>query len=224
MDPSPSPQTPDDAFFSPSGSSLLCRQVSEVSVCDSEDEECDPPLSHQQFIPSPLIPLKKQLELDKEDESLRRWKEQLLGSVHYDQNEERVEPEVEMISLSILARDRAELSIPLPLPSTKGAIAFSLKGGSCYNLKFTFLVKHNIVSGLTYINTVWKGGVQVDQTRVMLGTFSPQKEPYMHVMDEDVTPFGVVARGVYRAQTKFVDDDGRCYLEAEYLFEIRKDW
>jgi len=28
----------------------------------------------------PQVPLKEQLEKDKEDESLRRWKEQLLGS------------------------------------------------------------------------------------------------------------------------------------------------
>lgn len=216
----------DPSLLSPSGSSLLRKQFSSTSFCDSEDEELHEAsiASHEQFVPSPLIPLKKQLELDKEDESLQRWKEQLLGSVHFDQSEERVEPEVEVVGLSILAKGRADLNIPLPLPSDKGEISFALKEGSSYNLKFTFMVHHNLVSGLTYLNTVWKGGLQVDQTRVMLGSFSPRKEPYVHVMDEETTPMGVVARGVYMAETKFVDDDGRCYLEADYSFEIQKDW
>lgn len=216
----------DPSFLSPAGSSLLRKQLSRTSLCDSEDEEHQEAsiAAHEQFVPSPLIPLKKQLELDKEDESLQRWKEQLLGSVHLDHSQERVEPEVEVIGLSILAKGREELNIPLPLPSNKEEITFVLKEGSSYNLKFTFTVQHNLVSGLMYLNTVWRGGLQVDQTRIMLGTFSPQREPYVHVMDEETTPTGVVARGVYLAKTKFVDDDGRCYLEADYSFKIQKDW
>lgn len=217
------PSPPSGAFLSPSGSSWLRKQASKISLGDSEDEEPEAEACHAQFVPSPLIALKKQLELDKEDESLKRWKEQLLGSVHLDNNEERVDPEVKLVGLSILAKGRAELCIPLPLPSNTREIAFTLKEGSCYNLKFNFVVRHNIVSGLTYINTVWKGVAQVDQTRVMMGTFSPQKEPYTHVMNEETTPSGVAARGVYTAKTQFVDDDGRSHLEADYSFEILKD-
>lgn len=36
----------------------------------------------------------------------------------------------------------------------------------------------------------------------MLGTFSPQVAPYTHVMDEETTPSGVLARGAYTAKTK----------------------
>lgn len=42
----------------------------------------------------------------------------------------------------------------------------------------------------------------VDQTRVMLGTFAPQKDPYTYVMEEEETPSGVLARGSYTAKTK----------------------
>lgn len=216
----------DPSLSSPSGSSLLRKQLSRVSLCDSEDEEHSGASipAHDEFVPSPLVPLKQQLELDKEDESLRRWKEQLLGGIELDQSNEKVEPEVDFIGLSILTRERAELNIPLPLPSNKADVAFVLKEGSSYNLKFTFTVRHNLVSGLTYLNTVWRCGVQVDQTHIMLGSFSPRKEPYVQVLDEEITPTGIVAQGVYSANTKFVDDDGRCYLEADYSFEIRKDW
>lgn len=36
----------------------------------------------------------------------------------------------------------------------------------------------------------------------MLGTFSPQPEPYEHEMPEETTPSGMFARGSYSAKTK----------------------
>jgi hypothetical protein len=90
----------------------------------------------------------------------------------------------------------------------------------------------------------------------MLGTFSPQQQPYTFEMEEETTPSGMFARGSYYARTKvinvdprktnpisalqrernlhwflallflsqFVDDDGKCYLDASYCFEIQKSW
>nr|GEY41391.1 Rho GDP-dissociation inhibitor 1-like [Tanacetum cinerariifolium]GFA49340.1 Rho GDP-dissociation inhibitor 1-like [Tanacetum cinerariifolium] len=75
-----------------------------------------------------------------------------------------------------------------------------------------------------YINTVWKTGLKVDSSKQMLGTFSPQAEPYIHVMTEETTPSGMFARGSYSAKTKFLDDDNKCYLELNYTFDIQKDW
>uniref|UniRef100_A0A6N2KCI2 ApaG domain-containing protein n=1 Tax=Salix viminalis TaxID=40686 RepID=A0A6N2KCI2_SALVM len=71
-----------------------------------------------------------------------------------------------------------------------------------YSLQFTFKVKNNIVSGLKYSNTVWKTGVKVDSSKEMIGTFSPQAEPYTHEMPEETTPSGIFARGSYSAKTK----------------------
>jgi len=42
----------------------------------------------------------------------------------------------------------------------------------------------------------------VDRAKEMLGTFSPQLEPYNHVMPEETTPSGMFARGSYSARTK----------------------
>jgi len=36
----------------------------------------------------------------------------------------------------------------------------------------------------------------------MLGTFAPQKEPYVYALKEDTTPSGALARGVYSAKLK----------------------
>ncbi|CAM6127681.1 unnamed protein product [Calypogeia fissa] len=203
----------------------LQRQLSTFSCHDSEDEECESaPVADESVLGGlgTLVSLKEQLEKDKEDESLRRWKEQLLGSsAHLDS--QVVEPEVKFLTLGMTSPGRPAIRIPLPLTSTRG-VTFSLKEGSVYRLEFTFTVLHNIVSGLKYVHTVWKGGLQVDHTKIMLGTFSPQHKPYTQVMDEETTPSGLLARGSYTAKTKFVDDDEKCYLEIDYSFDIRKEW
>jgi Rho GDP-dissociation inhibitor len=94
--------------------------------------------------------------------------------------------------------------------------------------------------------------VAVENQKMMLGTFSPQLEPYVYEGEEEVTPAGIFARGSYSAKLKvysllvhfylmvqihcsvkhncnvlflqFVDDDGKVYLEMSYYFEIRKEW
>ncbi|KAG6554071.1 hypothetical protein Mapa_003986 [Marchantia paleacea] len=203
----------------------LVRQFSKHSVCDSEDDESESAQVADEYALGlgPIVPLKEQLERDKEDESLRRWKEQLLGQVSL-AGDEAVEPEVRFLTLGMTSPGRPDISIPLPLQKNSRGVTFTLKEGALYRLQFTFNVLHNIVSGLRYVHTVWKGVVQVDHTKIMLGTFSPQIEPYTQIMEEETTPAGVLARGAYTAKTKFVDDDERCYLEIDYSFEIRKDW
>lgn len=44
--------------------------------------------------------------------------------------------------------------------------------------------------------------VTVDTTKIMLGTFSPQAEPYTYELEEETTPSGFFARGNYTARTK----------------------
>ncbi|XP_044502943.1 rho GDP-dissociation inhibitor 1-like [Mangifera indica] len=173
------------------------------------------------FDPGPLLSLKEQIEKDKDDDSLRRWKEKLLGCVEGDLNGQ-MEPEVKFHSIGIISDEFGEINSPLPVAENQSRVLFTLKEGSRYQLKLTFTVLHNIVSGLTYSNTVWKGGLQVDQSKGMLGTFAPQREPYEHILDEETTPSGALARGIYSARLKFEDDDRRCHMELKYSFEIKK--
>jgi len=44
--------------------------------------------------------------------------------------------------------------------------------------------------------------ITVDSTKEMIGTFSPQAEPYTHEMPEETTPSGLFARGTYSARSK----------------------
>lgn len=198
------------------------RSMSESSFYVTEDEEEDEDGNKIEL--GPLCTLKEQLEKDKDDESLRRWKEQLLGAVDIDNVGETLEPEVKILSLSILSPDRSDIVLPIPEDGKPKGLWFTLKEDSRYSLRFSFQVNNNIVSGLKYTSTVWKNGMKVDSTKEMLGTFSPQQEPYTHVIPEDTSPSGFFARGSYSARTKFVDDDNKCYLEINYTFDIKKDW
>ncbi|KAK4752586.1 hypothetical protein SAY87_021384 [Trapa incisa] len=200
------------------------RAPSESSMYATEDEEEDDGVGGKKINLGPQCTLKEQLEKDKDDESLRRWKEQLLGSVDLESAGETLDPEVKFLSLEILSPGRSDILLTIPEDGKPKGLWFTLKEGSSYNLKFSFQVNNNIVSGLKYTNTVWKTGVKVDSTKEMVGTFSPQLEPYTHVMPEETTPSGLFARGSYSAKTKFVDDDNKCYLEINYTFCIQKEW
>ncbi|GLT69112.1 hypothetical protein SLA2020_412880 [Shorea laevis] len=199
----------------------LSRKMSDGSLCATEDEDDD---EERKIELGPQCTLKEQLEKDKDDESLRRWKEQLLGSVDLNAVGESLEAEVKIMSLAIKSPGRADIVLAIPENGKPRGLWFTLKEGSKYHLQFAFQVSNNIVSGLKYTNTVWKTGVKVDSTKEMLGTFSPQGEPYTHEMPEETTPSGMFARGTYSAKSKFVDDDNKCYLEINYTFDIRRDW
>ncbi|KAJ4704031.1 Rho GDP-dissociation inhibitor 1 [Melia azedarach] len=214
------PKTPNEENVNePSGG--LSRHMSENSICATEDEEDD---EERKIELGPQYTLKEQFEKDKDDESLRRWKEQLLGSVDIESVGESLEPDVKIVSLAIKSPGRPDILLSVPENGKPKGSWFTLKEGSSYSLQFTFQVSNNIVSGLKYTNVVWRTGVKVDSTKVMLGTFSPQAEPYTYEIPEDTTPSGFLARGSYSARSKFVDDDNKCYLEINYTFDIRKEW
>ncbi|OWM85615.1 rho GDP-dissociation inhibitor 1-like [Punica granatum] len=200
----------------------IIRTPSESSIGATEDDEDEDEAKKIDL--GPQVTLKEQFEKDKDDESLRKWKEQLLGSVDFESIGESLEPEVKILSLAIKSPGRPDILLSVPENGKPKGSWFTLKEGSRYSLKFAFQVSNNIVSGLKYTNTVWKSGIKVENTKEMLGTFSPQAEAYTHEMPEETTPSGLFARGSYSARTKFVDDDNKCYLEINYMFDIRKDW
>ncbi|PIA36817.1 hypothetical protein AQUCO_03200055v1 [Aquilegia coerulea] len=194
----------------------LSRQISEASLFGTEEEEEDDD-EERKIELGPQCTLKEQLEKDKDDESLRRWKEQLLGNVDVNSVAETLDPDVKILSLAILSPGRPDIVLTIPEGGKPKGLWFTLKEGSHYSLKFSFRVSNNIVSGLRYTNTVWKTGVKVDSTKEMLGVFSPQDEPYTHEMPEETTPSGIFARGSYSARTKsnYQDDESCQYDKSE---------
>lgn len=206
--------------MSPHRSQGLSTQPSGDS-CYATDQEEEIEISLEL---GPQVTIKEHLEKDKDDESLRRWKEQLLGSVDAAGDVETLEADVKIVSLTIICPGRDDIVLQIPDNEAPKGVWFTLKEGTHYRLRFAIKVSNNIVSGLRYTNTVWKTGIKVDNSKEMLGTFSPQVEPYLHEMPEDTAPSGYFARGSYSAKTKFLDDDNKCHLEINYMFAIQKDW
>ncbi|KAG4975450.1 hypothetical protein JHK87_032271 [Glycine soja] len=198
---------------------------SDVAEETEPEEDDDSKLeSNKELDLGPQFTLKEQLEKDKDDVSLRKWKEQLLGSVDMSVvGSESKDPEVKILSLIITSPDKPDLTLPIPFTTDAKKSLFILKEGSKCQMKFTFTVSNNIVSGLKYTNVVWKTGVRVDSRKKMLGTFSPKQEPYTFELEEETIPSGMFVRGTYAARTKFVDDDRKCYLDVSYYFEIQKN-
>ncbi|MBA0684861.1 hypothetical protein Goari_026412 [Gossypium aridum] len=150
------------------------------NVDDEEDD--DPKLKPEKELDlGPPLSLKEQLEKDKDDESLRRWKEQLLGSVDMSALGEMEAAEVKIERLSIVCRGRPDIVLPIPFVSNPKSSLFILKEGSRYRLKFSFTVSHNVVSGLNYTNTVWKTGVR-GEYHILSCWDMYRYKPYLYLM------------------------------------------
>lgn len=167
----------------------------------------------------------EQPEMDKGDETLRERKQQVHGSINPSSVGESKEAEVQILSLSVLSPGRPDVVLGIPFPATTSkATLFTLKEGSKYRIKFHFTVSKHVVRGLKYTYMVWKAGVRVHQTKMVVGTFYPRQEPYTFELEEGTTPSGFFARGPFFVRSKFLDDDDSCYLDTTYYFDIRKDW
>ncbi|GER44901.1 Rho GDP-dissociation inhibitor, partial [Striga asiatica] len=148
-----------DPEIVPGTGGRVSRQISESSIYTTDHDEDDEDIESKIQL-GPQCTLKELSEKDKDDESLRRWKEQLLGSVDINAVGETLDPDVKFLSLAIKSPGRNEILLLVPEVGNPKSPWFTLKEGSKYSLEFTFQVNNNIVSGLKYKNNVWKTGIK----------------------------------------------------------------
>lgn len=163
-------------------------------------------------------------ELDKDDESLRKYKEALLGStqVVIDPNA----PNVQVTRLSLMCETAPHplvLDLQGDLESFKKQ-SFVLKEGVEYRIKISFKVNKDIVSGLKYVQQTFRKGVKLDKTDYMVGSYGPRPEEYEFLTPLEEAPKGLLARGTYNIKSKFTDDDKHDHLSWEWNLNIKKDW
>ncbi|KAJ8449698.1 hypothetical protein Cgig2_001354 [Carnegiea gigantea] len=206
---------------------------------ESDDELCtqvqgaDPAADNSSLKLSSVLSVgpHEQVEKDKKDDrSLGDCKRQVLRDIDISTASESKEGEVKVLSMSILSPGRTDVVLAIPFPTTTSkATLFTLKEGSKYRTIFHFTVSNDIVHGLCYTYIflfLMNADVNhaVCNIKKMMGTFSPREEPYTFELEEGTTPSGFFARGSFLVRSKFVDDDGKCYLDTTYYFDIRKDW
>jgi len=168
-------------------------------------------------------------KLDQNDESLRKWKESLgigSGTTISDPDDPR---KVIILSLGLEIQGRPDVTIDL---KTKGALEslkskpFTIKEGATFRMKARFVVQHQILSGMKYVQVVKRMGVS-NKMQEMIGSYSPNtidKPEYEKKFETETAPSGMIARGHYNAISRFIDDDNQEHLKFEWSFDIKKDW
>jgi Rho GDP-dissociation inhibitor len=180
---------------------------------------------------SEKVSMDKLLNQDNEDESLRKYKASLglSSNIYAPKDDNR---RVAIMELRVICQDRpgGDIVYDLRDKAAKDKMKsnpFILKEACHYKIKVTFRVQHEIVSGLKYVNMVYRSGIRVAKEDEMLGSYSPVEKPYEVVFPRqgwEEAPSGMLSRGSYTAKSQFVDDDKQCHLEYEYAFSIKKGW
>lgn len=174
-------------------------------------------------------PAKKSLDeiiqQDDADESLRKYKEALLGKatkaapIPFPNDARRVIVQ----KMSLLANDKEiELDLGGDLSKLKKQ-PFTIKEGSEYRIRVYFYVQREIVSGLKYLQVISRGPLK-DKQEYMVGSYGPADQAYSYTTQPEEAPKGMLARGDYTVKSRFTDDDGHDHLTWEWTIHIGKEW
>ncbi|XP_036327068.1 rho GDP-dissociation inhibitor 1-like isoform X2 [Rhagoletis pomonella] len=179
------------------------------------------------YQPPPEKTIEEIMAVDQEDESLRRYKEALLGAAQaekiiFDANDQR-KVIVKKLALVVEGRDDMELDLTGDLSQLKKQV-FVIKEGVHYKVRIDFIVQREIVHGLKYVQKTYRMGVPVDKMTHMVGSYPPKKEIQFYLTPSEEAPSGMMARGTYSVASLFTDDDKHIHLKWDWTFEIKKDW
>ncbi|CAI5716925.1 unnamed protein product [Hyaloperonospora brassicae] len=170
------------------------------------------------------------LAKDAEDESLRRYKERLLGAAaHGDRGDKGDARRVVVEEFKVEFREdgREDIVYKLSTPESverMHATPFVLTESCQYRFVISFRVNGTIVSGLRFCNHV-KKAVAATRDEIVLGSYAPRSESYVFVFPRQEwieAPSGLFYRGKYTGKFTFVDDDHVKHLEQLYTFEIKR--
>uniref|UniRef100_A0A3Q3FYI8 Rho GDP-dissociation inhibitor 1 n=1 Tax=Labrus bergylta TaxID=56723 RepID=A0A3Q3FYI8_9LABR len=180
-----------------------------LAAIAAANEECDSSVNYK---PPAQKSLQEIQELDKDDESLRKYKEALLGSTKA--VADPTAPNVQVTKMTLLCE-----AAPSPL-------VLDLTGEEPFSRMCCVLqVNKDIVSGLKYNQQTFRKGVKVDKSDYMVGSYGPRPdEAYEFLTTMEEAPKGMLARGTYNIKSKFTDDDKHDHLSWEWCLTIKKDW
>ncbi|KAM9179401.1 rho GDP-dissociation inhibitor 3 isoform 1-T1 [Mergus octosetaceus] len=221
-----------------------------VTLSLEEEDDADVALAYK-------TPAKKSLQeiqqLDPGDESLRKYKQALLGTIPaaVDANV----PNVQVTKLTLMCEqapgpitmdltgerwwrgsrggreeEEGKGSGLMGLPPTAGDLEvlqsrpFVLKEGVDYRVKVSFKVNREIVCGLKCLHLTYRRGRPVDRDVFMVGSYAPRAEEYEVVTPAEEVPRGRLVRGSYRVRSLVTDDDKTEHLSWEWGLCIKKAW
>lgn len=186
-----------------------------------DDDELDGKLNYK---PPPQKSLQEIQELDKDDESLAKYKKSLLGD-----GPVVADPSIPNVTVTrlTLVCDAAPGPCTMDLTGDVSKLkkeTFVLKEGIEHRIKIHFKVNYEIVSGLKYVQHTSRAGVRVAKATFMVGSYGPKAEEYEFLTPLEETPKGMLARGTYHNKSFFTDDDNHNHLTWEWNLSIKKEW
>uniref|UniRef100_A0AAV1T1J1 Rho GDP-dissociation inhibitor n=1 Tax=Peronospora matthiolae TaxID=2874970 RepID=A0AAV1T1J1_9STRA len=170
------------------------------------------------------------LAKDAEDESLRRYKERLLGvAAHGDRGDECDTRRVVVKEFKIEFLEDGNEDLVYKLSTPEGVelmrtTPFVLTESCRYRFVISFQVNKTIVSGLHFCTNVKKAALATHD-KIVLGSYAPRSESYVFVFPRREwmkAPSGLFYRGKYTGKFTFIDDDHIKHLEQLYMFEIKR--
>jgi len=170
------------------------------------------------------------LQQDAEDESLRKYKEQLLGAAaHGDLGDVNDPRRVIIKEFKVTFEDSSMPDIVFNLDTPEGlelmsTTGITLKEGCKYKFTLSFRVQHELVPCIKYVNKLKRGIFSISE-ELVLGSYAPQTALHTFEFPRwgfNEAPKGMMYRGKYVATDKFVDSEKVCHLEYSYPVNITK--
>lgn len=158
--------------------------------------------------------------LDADDESLNKYKEQLLGKTEAVKDEGGLNVLVKTISIRVENRDDDVLDLTGDLKDLKVLV----KEGITLRLVVGFRVQRDIVAGLRFKYTITRKGIPIITSAQMVGSYAPRTEAYAFVCPPEEIASGMLARGNYNCKCLFTDDDKHEYLKWEFKLKVSDKW
>ncbi|KAH7695582.1 rho guanine dissociation factor isoform 1 [Aphelenchoides avenae] len=175
------------------------------------------------YVPPAQKSVNEILEADSQDESLKKYKETLLGGAAPG-NVPLIEPDnpnnVLVKKLSVTIDGKPTHTVDLPASEE---FTLQIKEGSVYKIELQFYVQRDIVTGLKYLHKVSRLGISVAKEAYMLGSYGPKGELYTYSTPQEEAPTGMMGRGKYRVRSLITDDDKNRWLEWTWCIDITKD-
>ena len=175
------------------------------------------------------------LAADNEDESLRKYKESLLGAAAAsggalgDASDPRRFYVTELRIMFDPSESKEdivfELGTPEKLQQLKNT-GVSMKEGAKFKYKISFKVQHDIVAGVKFINKV-KKMMFSDKEELVIGSYPPAAVPHVFEFPRfnySEAPSGMMYRGTYTVVNTFVDSDGVQHEKFDYELRIKSSW
>lgn len=173
------------------------------------------------------------LAVDSADESLQRYKLQLLGAAALGDLGNISDPRKLIVCEFCVIFDPEEgrEDIVHNLDTQEGLDklkkeGIKMKEGAKFKFRVGFKVQHEILVALTFTNTVSKM-MMSEEEELMIGSYPPASTAHTFLFpnfDYNEAPKGMLFRGKYKCKCSFVDASKVKHLEFEYGLQIDKTW